>query len=49
MQQSIVKFIALSHRRCSTSFGHYYAHHQELFQTAIAASDLFLHVLLTAV
>jgi hypothetical protein len=29
MQQSIVKFIALSHRYCSTCFGHYNAHHQE--------------------
>jgi len=29
MQQSIVKFIALSHGHCSTCFGHYYAHHQE--------------------
>jgi hypothetical protein len=29
MQQSIVKFIALSYRHCSTCFGHYYAHHQE--------------------
>jgi hypothetical protein len=25
------------HRRCSTCFGHYYVHHQELFQTAAAA------------
>jgi hypothetical protein len=38
MQQSIVKFISLSHRRCSTCFGHYYAHHQEPPQTAFAAS-----------
>jgi hypothetical protein len=38
MQQSVVKFIAYSHKRCSTCFGHYYAHHQELFQTAVAAS-----------
>jgi len=29
MQQSIVKFIALSYRHCWTCFGHYYAHHQE--------------------
>ena len=29
MQQSIVKFIALSYRHCSTCFGHYYAHHRE--------------------
>jgi len=29
MQQSIVKFIALSYRYCSTCFGHYNAHHQE--------------------
>jgi len=29
MQQSIVKFIALSYRHCSTCFGHHYAHHQE--------------------
>jgi hypothetical protein len=39
MQQSIIKFIALSYRRCSTCFGHYYAHHQEPFQTAVAVSD----------
>jgi len=30
MQQSIVKFNALSYRYCSTCFGHYNAHHQEL-------------------
>jgi hypothetical protein len=29
MQQSIVKFIALSYKQCLTCFGHYYAHHQE--------------------
>jgi hypothetical protein len=29
MQKSIVKFIALSQRHCSTCFGHYNAHHQE--------------------
>jgi len=29
MQQSIVKFIALSYRHCSTCFGHYNAHHQD--------------------
>ena len=29
MQQSIVKFIALSYRHCSTRFGDYNAHHQE--------------------
>jgi len=29
MQQSIVKFIALSYTHCSTCFGHYYAHRQE--------------------
>jgi len=29
MQQSIVKFIALSYRYCSTCFGNYNAHHQE--------------------
>ena len=29
MQQSIVKFIALSYRHCSTCLGHYNAHHQE--------------------
>jgi len=27
MQQSNVKFIALSYRHCSTCFGHYNAHH----------------------
>jgi len=29
MQKSIVKFIALSYRHCSTRFGHYNAHHQK--------------------
>jgi len=29
MQQSIVTFIALSYRHCSTCFRHYHAHHQE--------------------
>jgi len=29
MQQSIVKFTALSYRYCSTCFGHYNAHRQE--------------------
>ena len=29
MQQSIIKFIALYYRNCSTCFGHYNAHHQE--------------------
>jgi len=29
MQQSIVKFIALSYRYCSTCFGHYNANRQE--------------------
>jgi len=29
MQQSIVKFIALSYRHCSTRFGHHNAHHRE--------------------
>ena len=29
MQQSVVKFIALSYRYSSTCFGHYNAHHQE--------------------
>jgi hypothetical protein len=29
MQQSIIKFIALSYRHCSTCFGHYNVHHQE--------------------
>jgi hypothetical protein len=38
VQQSIVKFIVLSRRRCSTCFGHYHAHHQKPFQTAIAVS-----------
>jgi hypothetical protein len=42
MQQSIVKFIAWSHRHCSTCFGHYYAHHQELFQTSVAASSFHM-------
>jgi hypothetical protein len=44
MQQSIVKLIALSPRRWSTCFGHYYAHHQELFQTAVAASGSRMNV-----
>jgi hypothetical protein len=38
LQQSIIKFIAYSHRRRSTCFRHYYVHHQEPFQTAVAAS-----------
>jgi hypothetical protein len=38
MQQSTVKFIVLLYRRCSTCFRHYYAHHQEPFQTVFAAS-----------
>jgi hypothetical protein len=38
MQQSVVKFIALSRRRCSTCFGQYYAHHQDPLQTAVVAS-----------
>jgi hypothetical protein len=42
MHQSVVKFIAYSHRRCSTCFGHYCAHHQELLQTAVAASGFCL-------
>jgi len=29
MQQSIVKFTALTYRYCSTCFGQYSAHHQE--------------------
>jgi hypothetical protein len=43
MQQSIVKFIALSHRRRSKCFGHYYAHHQEPFQTAVASPGFRLN------
>jgi hypothetical protein len=43
MQQSIVKFMTLLHRRCSTCFGHYYAHHQEPFQTAVAASGFCMN------
>jgi len=39
MQQSIVKFIALSYRHCSTCFGHYNAH-----QTAVAASGFRMNV-----
>jgi hypothetical protein len=38
MQQSIVTFIAPLRRRCPKCFGHYYAHHQEHLQTAVAAS-----------
>jgi hypothetical protein len=38
MQQSIVTFIVWSYKSRSTCFGHYRAHHQELFQTAVAAS-----------
>jgi hypothetical protein len=44
MQQSIVKFIALSYRHCSTCFGHYNAYHQEPRQTAIAASGFRMNV-----
>jgi ATP-dependent Zn protease len=44
MQHSVVKFIALLHRRCSTCFGHHYAHHQELSQTAVAASGFRINV-----
>jgi hypothetical protein len=44
MQQSIVKFIVLSYRYCSTCFGHYYAHHQEPVQTAVAASGFRMNV-----
>jgi hypothetical protein len=43
MQQSIIKLIALSYRSYSTCFGRYYAHHQEPFQTAVAASDFLLN------
>jgi hypothetical protein len=43
MQQSVVKFIAYSHRRCSTCFGKHYAHHQELFQTAVTDSGFRLN------
>jgi hypothetical protein len=43
MQQSIVKFIALSRRHCSTCFGHHYAHHQEHLQTAVAASGFHMN------
>jgi hypothetical protein len=40
MHQSIVTFIAYSHRRRSACFEHHRAHHQELFQTAVAAWKL---------
>jgi hypothetical protein len=43
MQQSIVKFIAWSHRRCSTCFGRHYTHHQKLPQTAVAASGFHVN------
>jgi hypothetical protein len=43
MQQLVVKFIAYLHRRCSTCFGHYYAHHQELFQTVVAVSGFHIN------
>jgi hypothetical protein len=43
MQQSVVKFIAYSHRFCLTCFGHHHAHHQELFQTAAAGSGFRLN------
>ena len=39
MQQSIVKFIALSYRHCSTCFEHYNAR-----QTAVAASGFRMNV-----
>ena len=44
MQQSIVKFIALSYRHCSTCFRHYNTHHQELVKTAVAASGFRMNV-----
>jgi len=44
MQQSIVKFIALLYRHCSTCFGHYYAHHQELVKLPFAASGFRMNV-----
>jgi hypothetical protein len=43
MQQSVVKFIALSRRNFTTCFGHYYAHHQEHIQTAVAASSFCMN------
>jgi len=44
MQQSIVKFIALSYRHCSTCFGHHNAHHQEPVkpQAATAVVELLM-------
>jgi len=35
MQQSIIKLISLSYRQCSTCFGHYNAHHQELVKLSL--------------
>jgi hypothetical protein len=43
MQRLVVKFIAESHTCCSTCFGHHCAHHQELFQTAVAASGFLIN------
>jgi len=44
MQQTIVKCIALLYRHCLTCFRHYYAHHQEARQTAVAASGFRMNV-----
>jgi hypothetical protein len=44
MQQTVVKFIALLYRYCSTCFGHYNAHHQEPVQTAVGASGFRMNV-----
>jgi hypothetical protein len=39
---SVVKFIA--YKRCSTCFEQHSAHHQEHFQTAVAASGFLIKV-----
>jgi len=44
MKQSIVKFIALSYRHCSTCFGNYDNPSPEARQTAVAASGFSMNV-----
>jgi hypothetical protein len=50
MQQSVLKSIALSSSYCSTCFGHYNAHHQELVKLPLqplvsSAGDRLVHLL----
>jgi len=44
MQESFVKFIALSYRHYSTCFGHYNAHHQEPVKLPLPASGFRMNV-----